>query len=184
MAWTVPHNDALRLPDFLSWDTWPFEGDVRVKPLAAPVIPEPPRSGDPGGEPCVICAKPASAYIWENDNWRLGPPKERPGLPAVLLLDSRRHVDLADLSDAEAVELGTMIVRIERAIMSLGGIARVHVARYGDGCAHLHVWFLARPEGMLQFRGTLAALWDDCLPAVPEDQWNENLRQVAAALDA
>ncbi len=38
-----------------------------------------------------------------------------------------------------------MTVRLERAIRSLDGVARVHVNRWGDGSAHLHLWFLARP---------------------------------------
>jgi hypothetical protein len=56
------------------------------------------------------------------------------------------------------------------------------VNRWGDGAAHLHVWFLARPYGRLQLQGTFLALWDDILPPIPEDRWRENLALVAAWL--
>ena len=75
-----------------------------------------------------------------------------------------------------------MTVRLERAIRSLDGVARVHVNRWGDGSAHLHLWFLARPYGRLQLRGTFLSLWDDILPVIPEPQWRENLALVAAWL--
>jgi hypothetical protein len=100
----------------------------------------------------------------------------------VLILESRSHLDLGDLPNLLAAELGVMTVRLERAIRSLDGVARVHVNRWGDGSAHLHLWFLARPYGRLQLRGTFLSLWDDILPTVPQAQWRENLALVAAWL--
>jgi hypothetical protein len=44
------------------------------------------------------------------------------------------------------------------------------------------MWFLARPYGLLQLRGTFLSLWDDILPVIPESQWRENLALVAAWL--
>jgi hypothetical protein len=108
---------------------------------------------------------------------------DRPtGLPMVLILECRSHLDLGDLPNMLAAELGVMTVRLERAIRSLDGVARVHVNRWGDGSAHLHMWFLARPYGRLQLRGTFLSLWDDILPVIPEAQWRENLALVAAWL--
>ena len=108
---------------------------------------------------------------------------DRPtGLPMVLILECRSHLDLGDLTNLLAAELGVMTVRLERAIRSLDGVARVHVNRWGDGAAHLHMWFLARPYGRLQLRGTFLSLWDDILPVIPEHQWRENLALVAAWL--
>nr|WP_240955643.1 hypothetical protein [Micromonospora sp. HNM0581] len=100
----------------------------------------------------------------------------------VLILESRSHLDLGDLPNLLAAELGVMTVRLERAIRSLDGVARVHVNRWGDGSAHLHMWFLARPYGRLQLRGTFLSLWDSILPPISEDQWRENLALVAAWL--
>jgi hypothetical protein len=100
----------------------------------------------------------------------------------VLILESRSHLDLGDLPNLLAAELGVMTVRLERAIRSLDGVARVHVNRWGDGSAHLHFWFLARPYGRLQLRGTFLALWDDILPPIDESVWRENLGLVGAWL--
>jgi hypothetical protein len=100
----------------------------------------------------------------------------------VLILESRSHLDLGDLPNLLAAELGVMTVRLERAIRSLDGVARVHVNRWGDGAAHLHLWFLARPYGQLQLRGTFLPLWDTILPPIPEEKWRENLALVAAWL--
>jgi hypothetical protein len=77
---------APRTPPVAEWETWPFDGPVRPRALAAPV-PEPPRQGE-GGMPCAACAKPDDAYLWTDDHWRLagiGPS----GLPVVVLLEPR-----------------------------------------------------------------------------------------------
>ncbi|GAB3867018.1 hypothetical protein GCM10027610_120370 [Dactylosporangium cerinum] len=170
-----------QLPSFTYWPTFPFEGDLRVKRLLDPVPIEPPRHGDNPAE-CRACGAPDEAYIWVSDRWRVRSLDRPTGLPAVLILESRSHLDLGDLPNMLAAELGVMTVRLERAIRSLDGVARVHVNRWGDGAAHLHLWFLARPYGRLQLQGTFLALWDDILPPIPEDQWRENLALVAAWL--
>jgi hypothetical protein len=172
-----PHS----LPAFTHWPTFPFEGDFRVKKLMDPVEIEPPRHGDNPAE-CRACSAPDEAYIWVSERWRVRSLDGPTGLPAVLILESRSHLDLGDLPNMLAAELGVMTVRLERAIRSLDGVARVHVNRWGDGAAHLHLWFLARPYGRLQLQGTFLALWDDILPAISEEQWRENLALVAAWL--
>jgi hypothetical protein len=169
------------LPDFVSWPTFPFEGDLRIKSLEDPVVAEPPRHGeDPAS--CAACAAPDEAYIWVSERWRVRALDRPTGLPMVLILESRSHLDLGDLPNLLAAELGVITVRLERAVRSLDGVARVHVNRWGDGSAHLHIWFLARPYGRLQLRGTFLSLWDDILPAIPEHQWRENLALIAAWL--
>jgi hypothetical protein len=176
----VPENTA-PLPDFTRWPSFPFEGEMRVKQLAAPVDVEPPRSGEDGAD-CVACSTPDDAYIWVSERWRVRAMDRPTGLPMVLILECRSHLDMGDLPNLLAAELGVMTVRLERAIRSLDGVARVHVNRWGDGSAHLHMWFLARPYGRLQLRGTFLSLWDDILPVIPEQQWRENLALVAAWL--
>src|SRR5215207_5695808 len=81
------------------------------------------------------------------------------------------HYDLQDLPPARSAEVGPMLQRVERALMGLGGIARVHVDKWGDGGAHLHLWLIARPAGMMQLRGTCLPIWDDLLPPQAEEQW-------------
>ena len=176
----MPHTPS-SVPEFTKWPSFPFEGDIRVKQIDDPVEVEPSRKGEDSAD-CVACAAPDEAYIWVSDRWRVRAMDQPSGLPMVLILESRSHLDLGDLPNLLAAELGVMTVRLERAIRSLDGVARVHVNRWGDGSAHLHMWFLARPYGRLQLRGTFLSLWDAILPPIPEMQWRENLALVAAWL--
>ena len=176
----MPDNSPT-LPEFTQWPTFPFTGHFAVKPIEDPVAVEPPRQGD-DPETCLVCQAVDDAYIWVSDRWRVRALDRPTGLPMVLILESRSHLDLGDLPNLLAAELGVMTVRLERAIRSLESVAQVHVNRWGDGSAHLHLWFLARPYGRLQLRGTFLSLWDDILPPVPEAQWRENLALVAAWL--
>ena len=45
---------------------------------------------------------------------------------------------------------------------------RAALARYGDGGAHLHLFFFGRPARMLQLRGSPLLDWEENLPRVPE----------------
>jgi hypothetical protein len=178
---SVVHDTPPSVPDFTQWPSFPFEGDLHVKQLDDPVPVEPPRKGE-GLRECTACNAPDDAYIWVGERWRVRAMDRPTGLPMVLILESRSHLDLGDLPNLLAAELGVMTVRLERAIRSLDGVARVHVNRWGDGSAHLHMWFLARPYGRLQLRGTFLSLWDSILPPISEEQWRENLALVAAWL--
>lgn len=169
------------LPEFTTWPTFPFEGTLRLRELAEPETFEPPREGE-DGQPCPSCAAPDSAYIWVNERWRVKSLARPSGLPMVLMLETRSHLDLGDLPNLLAAELGVMTVRLEKAIRSLDGVARVHVNRWGDGLAHLHVWFFARPYGRTQLRGSFLPMWNDILPPVDEVRWREDQALVAAWL--
>jgi diadenosine tetraphosphate (Ap4A) HIT family hydrolase len=173
---------ALRMPAVETWETWPFEGELRPRALQPPVGREEPRRGE-GGVDCWNCTSTDDAYVWGNERWRLFAPTEPTGLPVVLLLIPRAHYgDPGDLPDELAAELGLLLARIERAIRSIGEIGRVHVCRWGDGGEHLHWWFLARPARLPQLIGSFAAIWDDVLPPTPEDVWHGNIDAVVAAL--
>ncbi|MEV0714791.1 hypothetical protein [Asanoa sp. NPDC050611] len=176
----MPHS-ADSVPAYTKWPSFPFEGDLRVKKLAEPVDAEPRRKGEDAAD-CVACNTPDDAYIWVSERWRVRAMERPTGLPMVLILEARSHLDLGDLPNLLAAELGVMTVRLERAVRSLDGVARVHVNRWGDSSAHLHMWFLARPYGQLQLRGTFLSLWDDILPPIAESVWRENLALVAAWL--
>ena len=169
------------MPPVEEWDTFPFEGEIRVRPLLPPVEQEPPRIGE-GGVDCPRCARPDDVYLWADEHWRVWPPPEPTGLPVVVLLESRAHCDIGDLQPERAAELGPLLLRVERAVRSVGEIARVHVCRWGDGSEHLHWWFMARPARMPQLIGSFAAIWDDILPPLPEEIWRANLETVARAL--
>lgn len=163
------------------WEIFPFEGNLQVRPLQPPVLPEPAREGEPGGTPCKACAAPDANYIWSNEHWRLR-TFDSAAIPALVMLEPREHFDLADLPVERAAEQGVLFQRLERAILGLGGIARVHVARFGDGAAHLHWWFAGRPEGMLQLRGSCLLIWEDVLPKVDAEVWAETNRRIATAM--
>ena len=75
-----------------------------------------------------------------------------------------------------------MTARVERAILSLGDIARVHLYRWGDGGAHFHVWLLPRPLGMLEASGMALPLWEDVLPNVPDEELRAAAERIAAAM--
>lgn len=171
-----------------SWGTFPFEVDgLRVAPLQPPVVPEPPRSGE-GGRPCEACersdARNADAgEVWRDERWRLVvlPPS---GAPLVLMLLPQAHHDLSDLPDDLAGDLGRLVVHVARAVEALPHVARCHVYRVGDGGAHLHVFFFARPEGQAQLRGSFLVVWDDLLPPTPAELRDGDARAVAQALAA
>jgi diadenosine tetraphosphate (Ap4A) HIT family hydrolase len=175
-------REGLRMPPVEEWESWPFDGRLRPRDLQAPEERERPLLGEDEAD-CWRCQKGEEQAIWSDDRWLLTPIAEPNGLPCVVLLFPRRHVDLGEFADDEAADLGRMLVRVERAVSALPGVGRVHVCRWGDGSYHLHYWFMARPERFPQLIGSFAAIWDDVLPPTPQDVWDENLRLVAAALD-
>jgi hypothetical protein len=149
------------LPGFVSSDLFPFEGELRVKALRDPVIPEPPRGGE-GGLHCGACDAPDEQFLWVNDRWRLHVITDM-ACPIALSLSPREHHDSPDLPDDLASELGVLLIRIERAVLATGGIGRVHFNKWCDGGAHLHWWILSRPEGALQQRGSFLVWWAQLL---------------------
>jgi diadenosine tetraphosphate (Ap4A) HIT family hydrolase len=179
--WERAHG-ALRRPAVEAWETWPFEGDVRPRELAAPEARERPRQGE-GGVDCFRCEHGDEGALWSNENWIVRPFSEPNGLPVTVLLEPRAHYgEPGELPDGLAAELGVMIARIERAVRSVGEIGRVHVCRWGDGSEHLHWWFMARPARIPQLIGSFAAVWDEVLPPLPQEIWRENLAIVAREL--
>ena len=171
----------LPLPPVDTWETFPFDGELRARPLLPPLAAEKPRLGEDAAD-CWRCAKGDEDAIWADERWLLTPLPEPSGLPVVVILQPRAHHDLGDLVPELAAELGLLLVRVERAVASVGEIGRVHVGRWGDGSAHLHFWFLARPARLPQTVGSFAAIWDDILPPTPEPIWRANLAAVAAAM--
>jgi hypothetical protein len=172
----------LPLARMTMWDVSPFEPDgLRVSPLRPPVVPEAARHGeDPAN--CRACRN-RDEGIWFNQNWRLG-RIGGVGVPLVLMLYPRDHYDLADLPDELAAELGLLTTHVVRHIQALPHISRAHVYRLGDGGAHLHVWFFARPEGQAQLFGSWLVVWDDLLPEYPDDLADADAAIVADALMA
>ena len=163
--------------------TIPYCEPLTVRALQERVIPEPPRRGEPGGDPCGICSGQATSAVWSDDNWSLHPPVGG-SLVGAVWLATREHVDsFQDLPAPAAAEFGRVIANVERGILALGGAARVHLYRWGDGGSHFHVWMLPRPLGMLDAAGMMLPLWEDVLPNVPDEELRAAAERVALAMD-
>jgi diadenosine tetraphosphate (Ap4A) HIT family hydrolase len=160
----------------------PYAEPLTIRELSAPTIPEPARRGEEGGPPCGICGGAAASAVWGDDLWTIHPPVGG-SMPGTVWMASREHADsFSDLSEQAAQNFGVMVARVERAILGLGGLARVHLYRWGDGGAHFHVWFLPRPLGMVDASGMMLPLWEDVLPNVSDEELGEAAEKVAAAL--
>jgi diadenosine tetraphosphate (Ap4A) HIT family hydrolase len=180
----LPIGERMPADEVVADPLFPFEGEIRTRPLEAPTLPEPTRFGESAAD-CWSCTDSGDVpahLIWQDERWRVLVDPEPHGLPMVAVLMPRAHHDLEDLPPDLAAELGIMIQRVAWAIGRLDGIGRVHVNRWGDGGFHFHVWFLARPRGMRQLRGAMIAIWDELLPKVPADEWAASRHAVAEAL--
>src|SRR5579875_3839005 len=170
----------LPLSRMTGWEISPFEPNgLRVSRLRPPVLPEPPRQGEDPAK-CSSCAK-RDEGVWLDDHWRLT-RVEGVGVPLVLMLHPRDHHDLTDLPDDLAAELGVLTTHVARHVEALPNVSRAHVYRIGDGGAHLHVWFFARPQGQSQLYGSWLVVWDDLLPEYPAQVAAADAATVAAAL--
>jgi hypothetical protein len=182
---SVPADHEPELPAdpyhaFTGEENIPFLGPLTVRPLGEETTEEPIHGA--GTEECDACRASDEDYVWVAERWRVRATQRPTGLPLVLALESRPHLDLGDLPNLLAAELGVMTVRLEKAIRSLPGVAHVHLQRWGDGESHLRFWFLARPEGRRELRGPYLPMWDRALPPTPEAEWRNHLGTVAVWL--
>ena len=99
-----------------------------------------------------------------------------------MILETRAHYEFHHLPDELQAELGTMLVKVQRAVYAIGDVGNVHVCRWGDGSEHFHVWFMARPARIPQLIGSFAAIWDDVMPPLPDELWEANLALIREAL--
>lgn len=161
-----------------------LEAAAAALPIADPLSHEPPRSGEPGGEPCHYCATSDSDALWASSRWRALPRGWSP-IPGGTLLISKAHVDtLSDLPAEQQAEFGVIAAAIERAIMGLGQAARVHMYRWGDGCAHFHAHFIARPLGRPQFAWRNLPFLEKRFPSPGAEQLAQARKTVAESLAA
>lgn len=163
-------DGRLALPHTAHWPIFPFVTDgLRVTEIRDPVLPEPPRRGE-GGVDCPTCQTEDEAYVWAGRRWRISMATEPMALPSAVI-HPRAHLDFGDLTEDQGAELGVMLVRTERALAAIDGVGSVHVYKWGDGGAHLHVVVVARPAGVLQLKGMFLSTWLHILPPLPGDTW-------------
>lgn len=168
------------------WDIFPFELDsLRIKPLQPLAEAEPARRGeDPAECWCnqdEVPARIADNVVWSNERW-LVTLDHQMRLPLACNLLPREHCDLTDVPDHLSGQMGRLIVAISAAIEELPSVGRSQLAKYGDGGAHLHLFFFGRPDRMLQLRGSPLLDWEENLPAVPFEVLRANAAYVAARL--
>lgn len=181
-------DEEQRLPvaveEMPGWDIYPYELDsLRLKPLRPLADADPPRRGE-AAEDCW-CAQPPRAddgtLVWRSERWTLGLTSDT-GLPLGLVLSPLEHHDLPGLPADLAAEMGLLVVAIAAAVELVPSVGRVQLAKYGDGGAHLHLFFLGRPTRILQFRGSPLLDWEENLPRVPLEVLQRNARVVADRL--
>lgn len=154
---------------------------VTLRPLAPMLVPEAPRAGEEDRAGCGHC-RPSEHTLWQDDDWQVRAGFTRTGLPFVGGIAPREHVRLDDAPLELLAGLGPLLQRVSTAVKAIPGVARCHLARWGDGSEHFHLWALARPAGMMQGRGAMLALWDDVLPELPAELRDEHFRVVAESL--
>lgn len=164
------------------WDIYPYEvASLRMKPLIGLADAEADRRGeDPAS---CWCADPAARdstdWVWRNADWTLRLAGAS-GAPIQLTLSPRRvHCDLPTVPDELAAEMGRLLVAITAATEALPSVGRTFAMKLGDGGAHLHWFFIARPARALQFRGSPFLDWEENLPRVPDDVLRTNAAFVA-----
>jgi diadenosine tetraphosphate (Ap4A) HIT family hydrolase len=106
-----------------------------------------------GVDDCYSCAGNASVddlppreRILLGSGWRAA-HAIRTALPGWLVVVTRRHVtSIADLTAAEATELGLMTWRLSRALVAVTGCVKTYVAAFSEveGFTHLHVHVIPR----------------------------------------
>ena len=166
------------------WEIFPFESEgLRLKPIGPLAEAEAPRHGeDPTQCHCARTddadeSSSLDAEVWRDEHWRIS-VTEPSGAPLILVLSPNAHHDFTTLPKDRAAEMGQIMVALGAAMEALPSVARVHVSKWGDGGAHAHIFFFARPTQMPQLRGTMMAVWDDFLPPIPGDVRDANARAV------
>ena len=176
-------DGRLVLPRQASWPIFPFDrAGLRMTELEDPVLPEPPRRGE-GAEDCSTCRSDDDHFVWSDETWRVSMSNEPLAVPEVVL-HPREHIDFHELDDGQAAEMGVRLIRIQRALAGIEGVGRVHVYKWGDGGAHLHIVLVARPVGMMQLRGMFLTTWMNVLPPLDPDLWMAIRSHVRTVLDA
>ncbi len=164
------------------WDVFPYES-VTVAPLTELELPEP--RGDTSAEGCRVCrGQDDTAHrLWSGESFFVA-RRSSTSLLFWAIVAPRTHRTLDQLDGDELAEMGHVLGRTFRAVETLDGVGRVHITKWENNTGHLLWNVLARPEGVLQLRGSNLPAWADMLPDVPEADLVERAERVAAYLAA
>lgn len=175
-------DGRLALSKHAWWPIFPFDTEgLRMQELREPEVPEPPRNGEDGAADCWTCTHGRGDLVWQDDRWMVSMSPEPQSVPGVTL-HPVAHLDFLDLTDDQGGELGVLMVRAQRALASIEGVGRVHVYKWGDGGAHLHIFLVARPAGMIQLKGMYLTTWMFALPPLPAEDWAAMRRHITESL--
>lgn len=109
-------------------------------------------------------------------------------LPGWLVLLPRRHVTtVAELTDPEALALGTWQVRLSRALQQVTGCQKTYVAQFSEapGFSHVHFHIVPCPAGLSsELRGprVFSLLGSAARPRVSSDRMDEIALALAGQL--
>lgn len=174
-------DGRLPMPPVGEWDIFPWEGEMAPKVVRPPLEAEAPRWGE-GDKPCACRQGEPENAVWRNERWVVTTTEKPTGLPLMLFLHTREHLDFDEMDDDLAAEFGLVTSWLHRIMAHLPNIGRVHVSKWGDGGSHLHVWFIARTARLPHILGSMAVEWNEMLPPGPEDVWRADLHHVAARM--
>ena len=176
-------GDGGRLPlgGMPGWEVFPFEASsLTVRPLTEYAVPEPDRTAEPADcKTCKVVTDPDRVLgefgpfvvIW---------------VPTSLVftanVTTREHVMLDDLDGDAHAEMGRAIGATYAALRGLDGVGNVHVNKWENGKGHLAFVLMARPEGVLQLRGSNLPIWADMLPPTPLEDLVARADEVRRAL--
>jgi diadenosine tetraphosphate (Ap4A) HIT family hydrolase len=104
-------------------------------------------------EDCYSCVQdarfdllPVRERVGADDYWRVAHAVDT-ALPGWLVLIPRRHVTaIADLTDAEAADLGRWQVRLSRALRAVTGCMKTYVVQFAEAKGFSHVHFHVVPR--------------------------------------
>jgi diadenosine tetraphosphate (Ap4A) HIT family hydrolase len=142
---------------------------------------------------CTLLARrdAGGAPVWDaiarTDHWDVVHAYDT-SIEGWLVLAARRHLTaLADLSDAEAAELGPLTRDVSRALHAALGCEKTYVAQFAEAAAHPHVHVHVVPRAVewpdaLRGPRVFAALGVPEDERVPEARRDEIARAVRAEL--
>lgn len=182
----VGPDGHLPMPPLGDWDIFPWvvvDGAIAPR-VVLPPSDEPARWGESEDKPCGACASgfDPDRVVWEDETWVLTHPGAPSGLPVLLSLSTREHLDMGNLDDELASQMGRISNRLVRIIENLPHIGRAHVMRIGDGGSHFHLWVIGRTARLTNVLGSPAIEWDEIIPPGPEDVWRADLHTIATKL--